>query len=55
MTIGIEQTRAGGDQIPHKVGNVPVGTSSIYVLAYEKGVLSLSINGQKTTLPTYNL
>ena len=55
VTIGIEQTRDGGDQVPHKVGNVPVGTPFTYVLAYEKGALSVSVNGKRTTLPTYSL
>ena len=56
VTIGIEQTRAGDDQIVHTVGNVAVGTPFTYVLGYEKGVLSVSVNGRTTTaLPTYEL
>ena len=55
LTMGVEKTRSGGDQVPNTVGNVPVGTKFSYTISYENNVLSVSINGKSSTLSTYNL
>jgi len=55
IKMGVEQTRSGGNEILTTVGNVPVGTQFTYVIDYSNNVLSVSINGKKTTLSTYSL
>jgi hypothetical protein len=55
LTMGVEKTRSGGNQVPITVGNVPVDTKFSYTISYENNVLSVSINGKSTTLSTYNL
>jgi hypothetical protein len=51
MTFGVEQTRSGGNEkmipISGKNGKIPPGTKFSYEIAYEKGELSVSINGGK--------
>jgi hypothetical protein len=44
LRVGVEQSRTGGGQMPLTVGNVPVGQNFSYVLQYEQGALSVSIN-----------
>lgn len=56
LTMGVEQTRSGGNEVMTKIGNVPVGTAFSYEIIYEKNVLSVSINGGSAkTLSTYSL
>jgi len=45
ITLGIEQTPAGGNEIQHPVGNVPVGTKWSYVIGLSGSTISLVING----------
>jgi len=52
---GVEQTRAGGDEILTKVGNVPLNTQFTYEIEYYTGLLKVAINGNFTTLSTYSL
>jgi len=56
LTMGVEQTRSGGDEVFTVVGSVPVGTVFSYTIAYESNVLSVSINGGNAkVLSTYSL
>ncbi|KAL1963013.1 hypothetical protein VTN77DRAFT_8761 [Rasamsonia byssochlamydoides] len=56
LTMGVEQTRSGGDEVFTQVGNVPVGTQFTYEIRYESNVLSVSINGgAQQELSTYSL
>ena len=56
LQMGVEQTRAGGNEILTKVGNVPVGQKFSYTISYSNNVLSVSINGgEEQTLSTYSL
>ena len=56
ITIGVEQTRSGGDSVYTKVGNVAVGTTFSYEIRYESGSLGVAINGgDLQTLDTYSL
>ena len=56
LTMGVEQTRSGGDEIFTVVGSVPVGTVFSYEIIYESNVLSVSINGGSAqVLSTYSL
>jgi hypothetical protein len=56
LQMGVEQTRAGGNQVKFQVGYVAVGQTFTYEIRYESNVLSVSINGGQTQiLPTYSL
>ncbi|KAK1245591.1 hypothetical protein MKX08_005220 [Trichoderma sp. CBMAI-0020] len=56
LTMGVEQTRSGGNEVMTKVGNVPVGQQFTYTISYSSNVLSVSINGGAAkTLSTYSL
>ncbi|KAJ5167929.1 alginate lyase 2 [Penicillium canariense] len=56
LTMGVEQTRSGGNEVMTTIGKVPVGTKFTYEIAYEGGVLSVSINGGAAQkLSTYSL
>ncbi|QSZ33668.1 hypothetical protein DSL72_005236 [Monilinia vaccinii-corymbosi] len=56
ISMGVEQTREGGDEIVTQVGTVAVGSKFLYVIAYEGGRLSVSINGGTArVLDTYQL
>lgn len=56
LSMGVEQTREGGNEISTTVGNVPVGQKFSYTITYEKGQLGVSINGgPKKELSTYKL
>lgn len=56
ISMGVEQTREGGDEIVTQVGSVTPGSKFSYVIAYEGGKLSVSINGGAAkTLDTYKL
>jgi hypothetical protein len=45
LVLGIEQTPAGGNEIPHPVGHVPLGTEWSYVITLANGTISLAIDG----------
>jgi len=53
--MGVEQTRSGGNEKFTTVGNVPLNTQFTYEIDYSNNVLSVSINGKKTTLDTFSL
>lgn len=56
ITLGVEQTRKGGNEKVLPVGNVPLGTKFSYTIAYESNKLSVSINGEaEKTFSTYSL
>jgi hypothetical protein len=56
LSMGVEQTRQGGDETVTTVGSVPVGTKFSYTIAYENNELSVVINGgEKKVLSTYQL
>ncbi|KAH8667040.1 alginate lyase-domain-containing protein [Xylariales sp. PMI_506] len=56
ITIGVEQTRAGGNQIVSPVGNIPLGQVFSYEIRYEGNVLEVALNGGAfTTFSTYSL
>jgi hypothetical protein len=56
ISMGVEQTRSGGNEEIIQVGSVPVNTPFSYSIAYESNVLSVSINGGSAqVLDTYSL
>ncbi|KAJ9300240.1 CAZyme family PL7 [Paecilomyces variotii] len=56
ISIGVEQTRSGGNEVVTYVDNVPVDTTFSYEIQYESNVLSVSINGGAAkTFSTYSL
>jgi Alginate lyase len=55
INIGVEQTRAGDDEVFTYLGNVPVGTQFSYEIEYYDNELKVAINGNFTTLDTYSL
>ncbi|KAL2016881.1 hypothetical protein VTK56DRAFT_2881 [Thermocarpiscus australiensis] len=56
LTMGVEQTRAGGNQVLFPVGNIPLGQVFTYEIRYEGNVLSVIINGgTPQVLPTFEL
>jgi hypothetical protein len=56
LTMGVEQTRSGGDSVFTVVGNVAVGSTFSYEIVYENNALSVAINGGKPqSLSTYQL
>ncbi|GAD95755.1 hypothetical protein AOR_1_1214084 [Paecilomyces variotii No. 5] len=56
ISIGVEQTRSGGNEVVTYVDNVPVATTFSYEIQYESNVLSVSINGGAAkTFSTYSL
>lgn len=56
ITLGMAQTRAGGNQIRHAVGDVAVGQKWSYEIRYEKNVFSVRINnGAAKVITTYEL
>lgn len=56
LIMGVEQTRAGGNQKLTTVGNVPLNTTFSYEIRYEGGKLSVQINDEGfKTLSTYEL
>lgn len=55
ITMAIEQTPAGGNEIPYTVGTVPLGTRFSYVISLTGGTtIGLNLNGTNHTwtLPT---
>ncbi|KAE9399707.1 family 7 polysaccharide lyase [Gymnopus androsaceus JB14] len=55
ISIGVEQTLSGGDEVFTSLGNVPVGTTFTYELEYSSGLLKVAINGNFQTLDTFEL
>jgi hypothetical protein len=56
LTMGVEQTLSGGDEVFTVVGRLPVGTQFSYTIKYESNVLSVAINGgEDQVLSTYSL
>ncbi|KAJ3894530.1 family 7 polysaccharide lyase [Lentinula edodes] len=55
ISIGVEQTRSGGDEVFTSLGNIPIGTVFTYELEYYTGLLKVAINGNFQTLDTYEL
>jgi len=55
INIGVEQTRAGGNEVRTFLGNVPVGTQFSYELEYSSNLLKVAINGSFQTLNTFQL
>lgn len=55
ISIGVEQTRSGGNQVLTSLGNVPVGTKFSYEIDYSSNVLKVAINGNFKTLSTFQL
>jgi hypothetical protein len=55
ISIGVEQTRSGGDEVITQLGNVPLGTQFSYELEYYDNELKVAINGNFKTLSTYSL
>jgi hypothetical protein len=56
MTMGVEQTRSGGNEVMTHVGHVPLNTQFSYEIRYEGNKLSVGINGgAQQTLSTGQL
>jgi len=54
--IGVEQTRAGEDEVFTYVGNVPIGTQFSYEIEYYDNELKVALNGNfLPNLDTYSL
>ena len=45
IRLDIEQTPAGGNEVQHPVGNVPLGTEWSYVIGLSGNTISLIVNG----------
>ena len=58
IVLAIEKSPAGGNEVPHPVGNVPMGTKWSYVIGLSGNTISLTINGGATQTfamsPTFN-
>lgn len=52
ITVGVKPN-ATSNQVIAALGNVPVGQKFTYVMSYSDNVLSISINGDKTILDTF--
>jgi hypothetical protein len=48
ISLYIEQTPAGGNEVPHPVGNVPLGTPWSYVIGLSGNTITLVIDGGAT-------
>jgi hypothetical protein len=48
IVLAIEQTPAGGNEVPHPVGNVPLGTQWSYVIGLSGNTITLIIDGGAT-------
>ena len=46
LSVGVHKSISGGTEYHTSFGTIPLGTSFTYELIYEKGVLSVSINGK---------
>jgi hypothetical protein len=45
ITLGVEQTPAGGNEVQHPVGSAPLGTKWSYVIGLSGNTISLALNG----------
>jgi Alginate lyase len=45
LAVGVQKSRDGSQNAPVVIGNVPVGQKFSYLIQYEGGALSVSING----------
>ncbi|OAQ67844.1 polysaccharide lyase family 7 [Pochonia chlamydosporia 170] len=52
IVVGVKSSPDGGQKIT-KLGSVPIGTEFTYEMSYSNDVLSISINGEKTQLDTF--
>jgi hypothetical protein len=55
IVLGIEQTPAGGNEVPHTLGNVPLGMPWSYVIGLSGSSIALTLGGgptQKFTMPS---
>ena len=56
ITLGVEQTTKGGQDLFYQVGTIPINTEFTYEYSYSNNILSLSINGgTPQTFPTSQL
>jgi hypothetical protein len=55
ITIGVEQTRSGGDEVFTYLTNVPLKQQFSYEIEYYDNLLKVAINGSFKTLSTYSL
>lgn len=55
LSMGVARTIEGGNQVLTEVGKVAIGTKFSYTIAYEKGKLSVAVNGKSKVLSTYKL
>jgi len=55
ISIGVEQTQAGGNEKNTAIGNVPLGTRFTYEIDYSSNILKVGINGKFTTVSTFDL
>lgn len=56
LTMGVEQTLTGSDEVLTFFGNVPVGQQFTYEIVYESNILSVSLNGgTPVVLSTFSL
>lgn len=53
--MGVEQTRAGGNEILTYIGNVPLNRQFTYEIDCSGNVLKVALNGPFHTLSTYSL
>lgn len=52
VDMAIEQTPAGGNEVPHVVGNVPLGHQWSYVISLtNNSTIGITLNGRTTTFP----
>jgi hypothetical protein len=49
VVLAIEQTPAGGNEVLHTIGNVPVGTKWSYVISLTNSTIGMSLNGTNHT------
>ncbi|KAK3376827.1 polysaccharide lyase family 7 protein [Lasiosphaeria ovina] len=52
LTVGMEQTRAGGNEKSFDIGSVALGQPFSYEIHYEKNVFSVVLNGAKPVVVT---
>jgi hypothetical protein len=54
LTMGVEQTLSGGNEVYTQVGSVPVGVVFSYEISYATNVLSVSIDGGEAQVLSTN-
>jgi hypothetical protein len=55
LNVGVKQTLAEGNKIMKCIANVPVGQQFTYEIAYQRNILSVSINGATPVTPSNSL